>query len=311
MSQIVERNITLMQLTPKDIMFLRGGEDVVNEYNKIKVGDIIVLPSNTVEDMTFDSTIFRVVAVVDTFKGVSLNSYVLKEVAQDKNGTWNDIESKRNKLTINRHLCESLGVNYERGLELWPNYMNFVPFNMLNGHNRKLNDEIDYNDMGTYPYNLNSGIVEKICIKFNGYRVNGDEVSSQHLSMKIDTFISSLHLTFRVGRLNTNRVVAAKVICPDKTSNELYMEIDVSCLGIRPEEMSGFSINEILNVVIETHDDMLPINPFSKTKTRYKIRKQSNTELFDALDEYIDRMNRECANKINREVKRGLQMVWY
>lgn len=247
------KNLSLMMLTPKDIEFLRGGADNVTEKGGINLGDIIILPDTSIEEMTFSGILFKVIGTISTYKGVNIDSYILKEVLEDENGEFYDAYgiSKRNKLTLNRHMCSLLGITYERGLEIWPNHLNFIKYEdfMDNGPKER---ELDYSNMGTYPHNVSTGVIDKICVEAMGFAINsriGEILTPFGERIGIDSFLNSVTFKLKLSGLEGN-LIPFRLISPCEKPNNtsLYFELDVSSLRLTPIMLEGLNVDNLIDM---------------------------------------------------------------
>lgn len=245
-----QENLSLMQLTPKDIAFLRGADSNIAEKNKINLGDIVVLPNISVEDMSFGGLMFKVVGRIGDHKGVPINSYILKEVLQDENGDFVDAYgiSKRNKLTITRNISRILGIEYETGLEIWPDNLNFIRYDAFVG-NTPQERELNYSNMGTYPCNSVTGIIDKICVEVSGFVFkNGTRITTPSgVTMPSEIFFNNIEFLLKIDGLNGGQIPFRLISPTEKISrNILYFELGVSKYNLTPIILEGLNIDDVI-----------------------------------------------------------------
>ena len=314
-------NLSLMMLTPKDIAFLRGSVTDDNVPKQFNLGEIIVLPSTSIEDMSFGGITFRLVGRIESYKGVDVSSYVLKEVYQNDNGEFCDATdvSKRNKLTMNRHMCAVLGIDYERGLELWPDCLNFIRYEDL-VKKGTTDRPLDYSNMGTYPCNVETGNIDKICVELIGFRIVNEKyvpsvVTPTNTKIPLQSFLESLR--FRMKIFENDNFVTAKQISPNengKDDTSLFFELDVSRYGIKQNLLEGLDIDNVISVTwSEPSNEQIKveipmgvnindlIDPSALIETTRMV-----DDVFSKLDHYMENINRENI-RIDRELRKILK----
>ena len=317
-----DENLSLMQLTPADIGFISGGDANVKPTNEFNLGDVIILPSTSVEDMTFGGIMFRLIAKINQYKETDINSYILKEVYQDENGEIKDANelSKRNKLTMNRHMCSLLGIQYERGLELWPDYLNFIRYDDLVNNNKSEKRKLDYSNIGTYPVNEATGCLGKICIELLGFKINNIDRSTfvttpTGNTLRIEDFLRSL--TFRAKIIKQQPIVVAKQISPTKdgkNKSSIFFEVDMSPFMLHPSDVEGLNIDDLLRItwreesrnnsstkiVLNICGRKVEVETSSLIDT-HNIENRADA-IYKKLNHYLDSIERENA-RIDRELR--------
>ena len=80
-------NLSLMQLLDVDIDFLTSSKKEDSNFDNIlRAGGIYALGRDKVEGVEFDNIYFKVYSIVNEYKGVNLDSVIVKEVSIDENG---------------------------------------------------------------------------------------------------------------------------------------------------------------------------------------------------------------------------------
>lgn len=248
--------IQLMNLTPSDINIIRGGGDSAYPNNiKVNLGDTVVLPGPEAEDYKFGGTVFTIKGHVREFNGVEINSYILKEVVDEDTPV-------RRKMTMSREICNLLGIEYEDGLELWPDTMGFLRVSDLDDTKPKPRP-LDYGNMGTYPTSIEDNTIRKICIDIElsnqHFSIQGDGTVTTDTGMKyadVGFFASQLRFSLNQQALRGFKVVQIMPITPNHTKDggfngHLYFELtilDANGHGILPMFVEGLNIDDIIIV---------------------------------------------------------------
>ena len=181
-------------------------------------------------------------------------SEALMQQQQDLNRAYINELSKRNKMTMNRHMCSLLGIQYERGLELWPDYLNFMRYEDLVNNNKAEKRKLDYSNMGTYPVNEATGCLGKVCIELLGFRINNVDrntfvTTPTGNTLRIEDFLRSL--TFRAKIIKQQPFVVANQISPTKdgkNNSSIFFEVDMSPFMLHPSDVEGLDIDDILHI---------------------------------------------------------------
>ena len=255
--------LDLMPLTTNDINFIKGRVDYGSDLrSKVNLGDIIALTRPSVEDCAIERVLFRVCGHVGTFNGVPINSYVLKELSEGN-------DPNRQKITITKQVCRLLGIEFEQGLELWPDTMNFVRLEDIDDDKPK-ERQLDYSNMGTYPVSVSDNTIKKICVSINmqAFNISGDGVITAptgekfaNMAFFVDTMNFNLHAPVLAGFKITNVMPITKA--KDNVDNRcLYFELNIddgNGHGIPPSFVEGMNIDDIVAVTWGRHE--MPVAP--------------------------------------------------
>lgn len=259
---LITAHITLMPLTKGDIDYLShqvGNEISDNSRDTtINEGDIVMSPQLEVEGIEFPQLLFRVVGTIREYKGVPINSYILKEVVSNGNEfVYPDVPSNRQKLTMSKAIASNLGIEWQSGLELWPMSHGFYKFSREQYRVvYKSNDQYTDRDMGTYPCDENTGLVTKICILINDLMINkgngiihfvGDDHRLKGMFINYDMFIKRLRIHY--NSRNGGIQVPWKIIVPEigMPQGSIPIEVDLSDHNVTREDLTNRSLQEVLS----------------------------------------------------------------
>ena len=159
-------NLSLMQLLDVDIDFLTSSKKEDSNFDNIlRAGGIYALGRDKVEGVEFDNIYFKVYSIVNEYKGVNLDSVIVKEVSIDENGNVieNTNPTKRRKFSIPPSMCKMLGIEYSPGFELWPIKSGFVRVN-IDDFVEKEEKDIVYSNLSTYPVSEIDGTIRKMIL---------------------------------------------------------------------------------------------------------------------------------------------------
>ena len=261
--------LDLMPLTTNDINFIRGKVDYGSDLkSKVNLGDIIALTRPSVEDCGIERVLFRVAGHVGMFNGVPVNSYILKELEEHNN-------PNRQKITITKQVCNLLGIEFEPGLELWPDTMNFVRLEDIDDDKPK-ERALDYSNMGTYPASSVDNTIKKICVSINmsAFNISGDGIITAptgekfaNMAFFVDTMNFKLYAPVLAGFRITNVMPITKA--KDNIDNRhLCFELNVddgNGHGIPPSFVEGMNIDDIVAVTWGRHEMPAQLPPFNST----------------------------------------------
>ena len=310
-----------MMLTPKDIEFLRGNVGThQTPLDKVNLGDILIKPGISIEGLSSDNTMFRVFGRIDTLNGIDINAFILKEVTINDNGEFVDADTNRQKMTINRHVCNTLGIEFQTGLELWPIESNFIRYNdFINGVQH--DNIIDYSNMGTYPCDRNTGLIKKICVELTGFRIDGDTLlTPTGGNTTIGKFLESIRFTNTSRILNVpqgkkitfipiNANENEDFINQIKTKGTMCFELNLEDLqqgGIDPNCLNGLDIDDIVhcswfetkevNVEFETPRALGEPRPLFIPRPLSMRHKSREEEIFEKLNQTMELFERDMYN---------------
>ena len=250
--------LSLMELLDVDVDMLKGDKDD-NESSDLIPGSICALGRERVEGVEFGHLLFRVYGVIKEYKGVELNSLILKEVVLDDEGNIVEGENPtgRRKFSIPPSMCKMLGIEYSPGFELWPINSGFIKID-TDDLVEKEEPEINYGNLATYPTSEIDGTIRKIILELHGFSPYNTThiITPTGAMIPTSDFISSLtifarqnistdngcagfrmgeNLPFKiVGRKNGNKVFS---ICDDK--HNIYVELDLTKKSLNANTEDG------------------------------------------------------------------------
>jgi len=310
-------SLSLMQLLDVDVEMLKGVKADDANGEEFIPGAIYSLGTESVEGVEFGCIYFKLYGVVKEYKGVNLDSLILKEVGVDENG--NIVEGVnsigRRKFSISPSMCKMMGIKYSPGFELWPINSGFKKIDIEDIKDNTA--EIVYEDMSTYPTSDMDGTIRKIILELHGFSPynNSHIITPTGAMIPTNDFISSLTIFarqnistdngcagFRIGECLPFKIVGrdngSKVfsICDDK--HNIYVEVDLTkksfnantpdgVVGVAHTALDGKDVDDVIGVKWDEAND--------ENKPKEKKKEMSTDDIdrvFTALDKHFSRMDR-------------------
>ena len=313
-------SLSLMQLLDVDVEMLKGSTEDNVPASGFVTGEIYSLSRESVEGVEFGKLYFRLYGIVNQYKGVDINSLILREVGINENGEFEEgvNPSGRRKFSISPSMCKMFGLEYKPGFELWPMTSGFELVNM----DDLVEDEkeINYGNMSTYPTSDVDGTIRKIILELHGFSPynNSHIITPTGAMIPTSDFVSSLTIFARqnistdngcagfrigeqlpfkiVGRKNESKVFS---ICDEK--HNIYVEVDLTKeslnantsdgrVGVAHTALDGKDVDDVIGVKWdESNDENAPkqIKPLVSEPARVDVDK-----IFDALDRHFSRVDR-------------------
>ena len=308
-------NLSLMKLLDVDVKMLRGA--IKNsDIKTLNIGDICSLGKESVEGVSFDSIYFRLYGLVGEYKGVNLNSFVVKEVYFDEEG--HVVEgvniSGRRKFSMSPSMCKMMGITYSPGLELWPMNSGFKKINL--NKEREDKKEIIYENMSTYPISEIDGTIRKIILELHGFSPfnNSHVITPTGAMIPTNDFISSLTIFtrqnistdngcagFKIGETLPFKIVGrdtdSKVISICDKNHNVYVEVDLTkkshnvstsdgIVGVAHTALEGKDIDDIIGVKWDEGNDE------NKRKEEYEASQEDIDRVFEKLDTHFNHLDK-------------------
>ena len=305
--------LSLMQLNESDIDFLKGKKEEATTEEFIP-GQVYYIEREPIEGIEFGRIYFIVYGIVKNYKGVNLNSLVVREVGLDENGKFvEDINTTgRRKFSISPSMCKLFGIEYRPGFELWPMTSAFKKVDI----DEILDDkEVNYGDMSTYPSSSVDGTIRTILLELHGFSPfnNSHIITPTGAMIPTDEFTSSLTIFVRENIGTDNgcagfmkdetlpfRIVTRKgnfSICDE--NHNIYVEVLVTKpshnvntvdkkIGISTTALDGKDIDDIIGVKWDESGD---VNNKKKEEERKVVTEVDVDKVFKALDRHFSRMD--------------------
>lgn len=153
-----KRNVEKLFSQPKELFeavdFTNMG--VIKEPNhmipKFIEGEKYSLKGIACDGFKMDEKIYELVGIVNDFHGVKIDSVIVKQVEGEKDLIF----------TLSKNDCEHLGIEYQNGLQLFPQRLDW----------KRVKDaiEFDKNNLGTTPLSDIDNTIRYILVKLNGFK---------------------------------------------------------------------------------------------------------------------------------------------
>jgi len=142
------------------------------------VGENYALRGVSCEGFEMPEKVYKLVALHDEFDGIALNSLIVKQISGDQDKIF----------TLSKNDCDHIGIEYEKGLQLFPKHLNWkrvkeiVPFNKA--------------DLGTSPLSDVDNTIRYILLRLDGFKdyENGFVVTPSGRLIKEDRFAQTLRI---------------------------------------------------------------------------------------------------------------------
>ena len=327
-------SLSLMQLLDVDVDMLKGEKNEDENVTDFTPGSIYAIGREKIEGVEFGDIYFRIYGVVREYKGVDLNSVIVKEVVIDEDG--NAIEGEnptgRRKFSIPPSMCKMLGIEYSPGFELWPINSGFVRVD-VDDLVEKEEEEINYGNLATYPTSEIDGTIRKLILELHGFSPFNQShiITPTGAMIPTEDFISSLTIFarqnistdngcagFRIGETLPFKIVSRqkndKVLSICDENHNIYVEVDLTkeslnantddgVIGVAHTALDGKDIDDVIGV---KWDESSNANN-KKSNTPIEIPDDIDADkVFRALDEHFSRMNREF-NHIDYGIRKLFQ----
>lgn len=306
-------NITLMTLLNVDIEMLSGIGIDSTESEKFVQGSIYALPKTSVEGFELGNLYFKLYGVIKNYKGVELNSIIVKEVGIDENGKL--VEglniTGRRKFSISPSMCKMMGIKYIPGLELWPIDSGFERVSIKKKHH-----EIDYNNLSTYPTYEMDGTIRRIILELHGFSTynNSHIITPTGAMIPTKSFTSSLTLFVKQNISTDNGCAGFKIneelpfkivsresdkhffICDEK--HIIYVEVNLTkkshnivtadnMIGVANTALEGKNINDIIGVKWDESEDE---NKSKENNDEVIVTDVNVDEIFKSLNDHFSKV---------------------
>lgn len=324
--------LSLMNLLDVDIDMLRGEAIVHGKADSFEVGEIYSLGKEAVEGVEFDKTYFRVYGIITEYKGVNLNSIIVREVEITEDGKIVEASgySRRRKFSIPPSMCKLFGLKYSPGFELWSMASGFEKVNLK--ELLRENVGINYGNMSTYPTSEIDGTIRKIILELHGFSTYNSSHIITPTGAMIPTcdFVSSLTIFarqnistdngcagFKIGERLPFQIVGREgskkfAICDSK--HNIYVAVDLTkkslnantkdgIIGVAHTALDGKDVDDVIGVKWDESSD-------ENNKEEQKVS-VSEDEVFKALNRHfaIARMTNDV-HKTLEELKKSIGPVW-
>ena len=307
--------LSLMQLLDVDVEFLKGEKKIDISNSEFIPGCIYAVGRNKVEGIEFGNLYFKVYGVIREYKGVNLDSVIVKEVVADEDGNIVEGENPtgRRKFSIPPSMCKMLGIEYSPGFELWPMSSGFVRVDT----DDLIDDEepeINYGNLATYPTSEIDGTIRKVILELHGFSPYNTThiITPTGAMIPTNDFVSSLTIFarqnistdngcagFRMGEILPFKIVGreknSKVFSICDENHNIYVEVDLTkqslnantadgIVGVAHTALDGKDIDDVIGVKWdESNDENAP--------KKQVIREIDTDKVFEALDKHFSRMD--------------------
>lgn len=227
-----------------------------------KVGDYYTLSSVACDGFEGKTKTYELVAIVDKFYDVDIDSVVVKQVDGDKGTVF----------TLSKNDCNFLGIDYEKGLQMFPISLNWK-------HVERTVIPFDKNNLGSVPLSKVDGTVRHILIKLKGFKWFHDHVYmlTPEGSIVLETdFVTSLSVSLKKPlvctndcyaqslSLNKGALIKHRIVMPNgitfprggmiSTENEIFILLELKSssddffLGVQRQHLDGIKVSDMFSV---------------------------------------------------------------
>lgn len=328
--------LSLMQLLDVDVEFLKGEKKTVNADNNLTPGSIYAVGREKVEGVEFGCIYFRVYGIIREYKGVNLDSVIVKEVIIDDDGNIIEGENPtgRRKFSIPPSMCKMFGIEYSPGFELWPMDSGFIKVD-TDTLVEKDETEINYGNLATYPTSEIDGTIRKLILELHGFSPfnNSHIITPTGAMIPTSDFVSSLTIFarqnistdngcagFRMGEILPYKIVGRekdnKIFSICDENHNIYVEVDLTkeslnantadgIVGVAHTALDGKDIDDVIGV---KWDESTDVNDDKKEKAEVKV---DTDKIFEALDKHFNRMDRILSRSSRVGYWNGLKLLDY
>lgn len=309
-------SLSLMQLLDVDVEMLKGEAKNEDNAEELIPGAIYSLGRESVEGVDFDKLYFKLYGIVNEYKGIPLDSVIVREVGLDENGELTeDINTiGRRKFSMSPSMCKMLGIKYKPGFELWPINSGFE--RVSEKYVKEEENDIVYDDMSTYPTSEIDGTIRKIILELHGFSPynNSHIITPTGAMIPTNDFVSSLTIFarqniatdngcagFRIGEQLPFKIVGRETdskvfsICDDK--HNIYVEVDLTkqslnantadgVVGVAHTALDGKDVDDVIGVKWDESTDENQPKKQKKSMTMDDVDR-----VFGALDKHFSKMD--------------------
>ena len=119
-------------------------------------GENYALQGIACDGFEMETKVYKLIKVVDDFYGTNINSVIVKQIAGEQGIIF----------TLSKNDCEYHGIEYEKGLQLFPKTLNWVRV--------KEKTPFDKNNLATTPLSDIDNTIRFIVLKLNGFKDYSD-----------------------------------------------------------------------------------------------------------------------------------------
>ena len=237
------------------------------------------------------SKTYELVGVVEEHGGVPIQSVIMKQV----DGSQDVI------FTLSKHDCETLGITYEKGLQLWPKSMNWEVV--------KDDPPFDENDMSTLPRSENDNTIRYAVIRIDGFRMHNSDylltpndklVHASQLSSRLNLTLKAplwhdgfctyqkgepFKLWSLINPMTSNRYSQQGFLSSD---GGLYMILQFllkaqkaetidGYVGIEPRYLEGMRITDLYDILFDDHG-LLTVKEMEEEQERKRKKAEEEQE---------------------------------
>ena len=154
----VENRFTLPKEMFEAVDFTNMGvvEEAKEHIPTFIKGEKYALKGTSCEGFDMQEKVYELVGVHDTYDGVNINSLIVKQVSGEKDKIF----------TLSKNDCECMGIEYEKGLQLFPKQLNW----------RRVKDTIPFSssNLATTPLSDIDNTIRFVLLKINGFKDYSD-----------------------------------------------------------------------------------------------------------------------------------------
>ena len=145
------------------------------------VGRRYSLKGRECDGFSMPRKVYEIKGMVNDFHGVSINSYVVKQVGGEEGY----------KFTLSKNDCEYLGIDFQQGLQLFPIDMDWIE--------DKEDVEMDVSDLSTYPSDVGNEL-SVVMLKINGFKdyIDGMIMTPNGKLVSEKNFLDHLNVVTRI-----------------------------------------------------------------------------------------------------------------
>ena len=293
-------------------------------------GENYALQGVACDGFEMETKVYKLIKVVDDFYGTNINSVIVKQIAGEQGIIF----------TLSKNDCEYHGIEYEKGLQLFPKTLNWV----------RVKEKIpfDKNNLATTPVSDVDNTVRFVLLRLDGFKdyldgyiltPSGHLISEKHFmdTLRITTKEPIVYGNGYVINDKTNLDIQlvypknllfnhANFISSDDTifvmiklkreygnaQKECYTSID-RCFGVEPKYLDGLSPNDFFEISWDelgayTVEEYEALKAERARKEAERVKKAEEERKRKILEEEkrIKEQRRRAENAVNR--MRGYRM---
>lgn len=153
--------------------------EVKNNTPIFDVGSIYTLKGVECDDFSMPSKEYELLGVVDTLEGIKLDSLIMKQISGPKSTIF----------SLTRSDCAKLGIDFQQGLELFPQNLNWIKkVAETQEEAPKVSEEVEFDplNMSTYPCCHIDKTIRKFLIKISGFKRHGGMIVDPSGNVVVD-----------------------------------------------------------------------------------------------------------------------------